>query len=212
MSVFQDALGGTRLYPLTDRSISKLSHAAQVEQLNEGGARVVQLREKDLSPSEFYAEAVAAMQVARARGVKLIINDRVDIALAVRADGVHLGQTDLPPAVARRLLGREAIIGFSTHTLEQAIIAAELPVDYIALGPIFKTSTKKASELPVGLVELHRVREAIGAVPLVAIGGINSENCQTIIDAGADAVALISALWTSPDGPAERTRQLIQHL
>src|SRR5229473_375661 len=107
-----------------------------------GGATVIQLRDKDASPREFYHQAAAALQVARNHGAKLIINDRVDVALALKADGVHLGQSDLPVEAARSLLGEDAIIGFSTHNLQQAKLASELPVDYMAFGPIFPTLTK----------------------------------------------------------------------
>src|ERR1043165_2323774 len=124
-----------RLYPITDRRLSGLSHAEQVARLIEGGATFIQLREKHLAPREFYREAEEALRVARALGAKLIINDRADIALALGADGVHLGQDDMPPEVARTALGRRAIIGFSTHSVEQAIAAARLPVNYIAIGP-----------------------------------------------------------------------------
>src|SRR5919198_2181410 len=132
-----------KLYPITDRRLSGLSHAEQVARLCEGGARLVQLREKHLSPREFYSEAEAALKVARERGAKLIINDRADIALALGADGVHLGQDDMPPEAARALLGRGAIIGYSTHGAEQAAAAARRPVDYVAIGPAFATSSKE---------------------------------------------------------------------
>lgn len=212
MSAFLDALEGTRLYPLTDRSLSGLSHADQLAQLSEAGIRLVQLREKVLSPLAFYREAVAAMLVARARGLKIIINDRVDIALAVKADGVHLGQDDLPPAAARQLLGPEAVIGFSTHNLAQARSAAEMPVDYIAIGPIYPSATKQATDSPVGLTELERIRQVVGAIPLVAIGGITSENSWAVFDAGADAVALISDLWPFSDRITEHTSRLLRRL
>src|SRR5438034_7503933 len=122
-----------RIYPITDAHISGLSHAEQVERLIVGGAKLIQLREKNASPRQFYDEARQALIVARAKGVPLIINDRADIALALRADGVHLGQDDLPPLDARRLLGRDAIIGLSTHSVEQAILASAQPVDYLAI-------------------------------------------------------------------------------
>ena len=192
---FLSALGGTRLYPLTDRRLSGLSHAEQVSQLSEGGATLVQLREKILSPFEFYTEAEAALRVARERGVKIIINDRVDIALALKADGVHLGQDDLPPEAARRILGPDAIIGFSTHDPGQARLAAQMPVDYIAIGPIFATATKEASDPPVGLEGLRIVRQTVGTIPLVAIGGITLENGQEVLDAGADAIAAVRDIW-----------------
>lgn len=200
-SNFRNALAGTRLYPLTDRHLSQLSQADQVLQLSEGGATLVQLRDKTSSPLEFYAEAEAAVRVARLHGLKVIINDRVDIALALMADGVHLGQDDMPPEPARRILGTAAIIGYSTHNIEQALIATKLPIDYIAIGPIFATSTKQTTNQPVGLEGLTRVRQAVGPIPLVAIGGITVENSPAVLEAGADALSVISDIW-NPVGQA----------
>jgi thiamine-phosphate pyrophosphorylase len=184
------------VYPITDTQISGLSHAEQVSLLADGGARFVQLREKKLSAFDFYVDVKAAAQ----RGVTLIINDRVDVALAVNAAGVHLGQDDLPPEAARRLLGDEAIIGYSTHNIAQAQAAATLPIDYVAIGPIFQTTTKANPDPEVGLEGLRAVRDAIGNIPLVAIGGITVANAASVIEAGADSVALISALLSG--GPA----------
>lgn len=209
-AIFRTALAGTRIYPLTDRSLSQLSHAEQVSHLARQGVRLVQLREKLLSPAEFYSEAAAALRVARDLGVKLIINDRVDIALALKADGVHLGQDDLPPEAARRILGEAAIIGFSTHNAEQARWALNMPVDYVALGPIFATSTKENAESPLGLLKLRLIRQAVGEMPLVAIGGITAENSQTVIEAGADAVALIGDIWKSPSSLDDRAPHLLR--
>lgn len=194
-----------KLYPLTDALRSGLSHAEQVARLAEGGATFVQLREKHLAPREFYREAAAAMEVARARGVRLIINDRADIALAVGADGVHLGQTDLPPEAARALLGPAAVVGYSTHSVEQAVAAARGPVSYVAIGPVFETGTKENPDPVVGLEGVRRVRAAVGRLPLVAIGGVTTENARAVLDAGADSVAVVSAL-VRPGDPAEITR------
>ncbi len=211
-SNFLNALAGTRLYPLTDRQLSGLSHTEQVLQLSAGGATLVQLREKNLSPLEFYSEAESALGIARELGVKIIINDRVDIALALKADGVHLGQDDLRPEVARRLLGSAAIIGYSTHSLKQAQLATQMPVDYIAIGPIFATPTKQASGPTVGLEGLRLARQAVGSIPLVAIGGITHENSQSVLNAGADAIAVIRDIWT-PGGPATtQTRRLLNQI
>lgn len=211
-SNFLNALAGTRLYPITDRRLSGLSHAEQVSLLSEAGATVLQLREKILSALEFYREAAAALRVARERGTKLIINDRVDLALALKADGVHLGQDDLPPEEARRLLGPEAIIGFSTHNLDQARLAAKMPVDYIAIGPIFATSTKETSDSAVGLEKLRLVRQAVGTIPLVAIGGITFENSQDVVSAGAAAVAAVSHIWIPMGQAASQTKRLLKRL
>lgn len=186
-----------RLYPITDTQISGLSHAEQVAVFAEGGARVVQLREKRAPALEFYELARAALAIAVERGVRLIINDRVDIALAIGATGVHLGQEDLPPAAARRLLGDAAVIGYSTHSVDQAFEAIRLPIDYLAIGPIYGTSTKENPDPVVGLDGLRAVKAVVGSLPLVAIGGIKPANIAEVLAAGADSVAMISGLWTS---------------
>lgn len=201
-----------KLYPITDARLSGLSHAEQVRRLSAGGATFLQLREKHLAPREFYLEAEEALRVARSLGVRLIINDRVDIALALQADGVHLGQDDLPPEAARRLLGSRAIIGFSTHNLEQAREAARLPIDYIAIGPLFPTSSKDNPDPVVGLEELSRVRRVTGAIPLVAIGGIDHENAHQALDAGAESVAVIGHLLSQAAQITDRTRELLNSL
>ena len=183
------------VYPITDTQISGLSHAEQVALFADSGATLVQLREKRAPALQFYEEAKAALAVAADCGVQLIINDRVDIALAVGAAGVHLGQDDLAPDVARRLLGNDAVIGYSTHSVAQAMEAARLPIDYLAIGPIFGTSTKENPDPVVGLEGLRAVRSAIPNLPLVAIGGITPANTSEVLHAGADSAAMISGLW-----------------
>ena len=210
-SNFMQALGDTHLYPITDQHLSGLSHTEQVDLLIDSGARLIQLREKTDSPLRFFKQAESAVRVARDRGAKIIINDRVDIALALKADGVHLGQEDLGPAAARRILGGDAIIGFSTHSLEQARLAAQLPVDYVAIGPIFSTTTKQSTNRPVGLDGLARLREALGGVPLVAIGGITSKNIGTVIKAGADVVAIIGDIWVPTTDSLIRIKRLLDY-
>ncbi len=195
-----------KLYPVTDRRLSGLSHAEQVARLCEGGARLVQLREKLLPAREFYAEASEALRVARLFGAKLIINDRADVALALGADGVHLGQDDMPPDAARSLLGEGAVVGFSTHSLSQALAAARRPVSYIAVGPVFATSSKESPDPVVGLEGVRRVREAVEGFPVVAIGGVTAESARAVLEAGADSVAVIGALVATAD-PAEITRR-----
>ena len=199
-----------KIYPITDSLISGLSHADQVEILAAGGASLIQLREKRASPIEFYRAAVDAMSVARRLGVQIIINDRVDIAIAVKADGVHLGQNDLPPALARRLLGKGRVIGFSTHALRQALAAEDTAIDYLAIGPIFQTSTKDDPDAVVGLATVTEVRRLV-STPLVAIGGITLHTARAVIEAGADSVAVISDLLTAGD-IGERTRRFIELL
>lgn len=202
-----------RLYAITDARLAGLAHAEQVARLCAGGATLIQLREKQMSPRAFYAAAQAALQVARSCGARLIINDRVDIARALAADGVHLGQADLDPVSARRLLGPQALIGYSTHNVAQAHGAAHLPVDYVAIGPVFATHTKEQPDPVVGLEEIARVRSALPAsLPLVAIGGITKENARAVLAAGADSVAVVSALLDEPALIAARTAALLQSL
>src|SRR5215213_4419356 len=194
-----------RVYPITDVRLSGLSHAEQVQLLGLGGASLIQLREKQMPALEFYEQAKAAVAIAERNGVKLIINDRVDVALAARAHGVHLGQDDMPPEAARRLLGAEAVVGYSTHSIEQAVAALKLPVDYVAIGPIFPTSTKTDTSPVLGLDALRAVRQALGDFPLVAIGGITHATASAAIEAGADSVAVISALLSDPSNVSHAT-------
>ena len=201
-----------QVYALTDVKLSGLSHAEQVALLSEGGVSLVQLREKHLPAFEFYEQAKTAVVIARRRGVQLVINDRVDIALAVGAQGVHLGQDDMPPRAARQLLGPDAVVGYSTHNIEQALEAARLPISYLAIGPIFQTTTKTDTSPVLGLEGLQAVRQAIGALPLVAIGGITYANARAVIEAGADSVAVISALLRDPKLITEATHALLQAL
>jgi len=189
----QDDFRLPRIYPITDQNMSGLSHSQQVGVLAEAGATFIQLRDKTSSPREFFQEAARAITTARRLGVQIIINDRVDIALALSADGVHLGQSDMPPEAARRLLGSKALIGLSTHSLQQALAGNQQPVDYIAFGPIFPTSSKSDGDPVVGLEGLAKAR-AVVHKPLVAIGGITERNADAVFLAGADSIALISAL------------------
>lgn len=202
-----------KLYPITDAQLSGLVHAEQVARLAAGGATLVQLREKHAGPREFYRAAEAAVRVARERGVRVMINDRADIALALEADGVHLGQDDLPPEAARRLLGDRAVIGYSTHNLAQAQVAAAMPIDYLAIGPIYATATKANPDPVVGLDGLRRVREQLDPrLLLVAIGGITMENARHVLDAGADAVAVVGALVSVSDEIERRTAEFFSRL
>jgi thiamine-phosphate pyrophosphorylase len=201
-----------KIYPITDIGFSCLSHAEQVERLAAGGATFIQMREKNLPAAEFFAQAMTTVELARRLSVRIIINDRADVALATKADGVHLGQDDLPPDAARRILGNNAVIGYSTHNLDQAERALSLPIDYLAIGPIFATTSKADTEPVVGLEGLRSVVRRVNGVPIVAIGGITFENAHAVIEAGATSVAVISALLGEKDSITERTRQLIDHV
>jgi len=198
-----------KVYPITDTHLSGLSHAQQVLRLIEGGATLIQLRDKHATPRELYREAAAALQVARAHRARLIINDRIDLALALKADGVHLGQTDVPVMAARGLLGEDAIIGFSTHNTRQAQLATSLPIDYIAFGPVFPTSTKENPDPVAGLAALSEVRAIIQSLPLVAIGGITCANLWETLNSGADSLAVINAVLAEPGQISENTRKML---
>jgi len=197
-----------RIYPITDANVSGLSHAEQVSRLIDGGATLIQLRDKHSLPKDFLREAGAALEVARRNNVRVIINDRVDIALALDADGVHLGQSDMPVDAARALLGPESIIGTSTHNLAQVQLASALPVNYIAFGPIFDTHTKSDHEPVIGLDQLSMAKQILPETPLVAIGGIAGDNFLEALRAGADSVAVISHLLSEPAQIAQKLKQM----
>ena len=199
-----------KIYPLTDVGLTGLTHAEQVRRLAKGGATLIQLRDKTSGAREFLESARAAVIAARECGVKLIINDRADIAVAVGADGVHLGQDDLPVSAARELLGTKAIIGLSTHSLSQAEAATKLAIDYLALGPVFSTSTKDDTAPELGLTGLTEIRHRIAEFPLVAIGGITVDRALEVLHAGANSLAVISALLRNPDQITSQTSRLLQ--
>lgn len=201
-----------RVYPITDARISGISHVEQVRRLIAGGATLIQLREKHASPREFLDAALNAVAVARENNVKIIINDRVDIALVAEADGVHLGQDDMPPEWAREVLGSNAIIGFSTHSVEQAQRASEMPIDYLAIGPVFQTSTKADPDPVIGLEGVSAVRASVGSLPLVAIGGITASSALSVVAAGSDSVAMISSVIGQPDAITETMNGLLRQL
>ena len=199
-----------KIYPITDTRLSGISHQEQVKALLAGGARFIQLREKKMSSRDLFGAVEECQALAREHEATLIVNDRVDIAMALNADGVHLGQDDLPPVVARKLLGPDVIIGFSTHSVEQALDAIKLPIDYIAAGPIFPTGSKADHQPPIGLEGLEKIRKAIGSFPLAAIGGVDVENCREVLSAGSDSVAMISALVSEPSQITVRIRKAIE--
>jgi thiamine-phosphate pyrophosphorylase len=189
----------SRLYPILDASSETLeSMTLGIRALARAGCRLVQLRAKDLSGEEFHRWALAAREVSREQGLRLVINDRVDVALLVGADGVHLGQDDLSVEGARRILGTSAVIGLSTHDVDEARRAATAAVDYLAIGPIFETSTKPSGRSTLG-VEGARAVRAVVDKPLVAIGGITLESAPALLDAGIDGLAGISALKRGDD-------------
>ncbi len=186
------------LYLISDTSVSRgRTREELVREAIAGGAGIIQLRDKWLSIRELYPVALNLREITREAGVLFIVNDSVELAMAVGADGVHLGQEDLPASVARRVSGGNLIVGVSTHSIDEAREAVGEGADYIAFGPIFETTTKDAGEAK-GTGMLARIRSEV-KVPIVAIGGINAGNAKSVIEAGADAVAVISAVADAED-------------
>ena len=200
-----------RLYLVTERSLARgRSIAWLVEAAVRGGVTAVQLREKSCPTSDFVQLGRELKKLLASHQVPLIVNDRVDLALEIGADGVHIGQHDMDPERARRLLGPDAIIGLSIETVEQARAAVSLDVDYLGVGPVFATATKMDAAPPLGLAALARVR-AISRHRVVAIGGIGLENARQAIHSGADGVAVVSAICAAGD-PERAARDLRQSI
>ncbi len=186
------------LYLCTDRALMRAPTVEQcVEQSVKGGCTVVQLREKECPSREFYELALRVKAVTERYSVPLIINDRVDIALASDAHGVHVGQGDLPAAVVRKIIGADKILGVSASTLEEAVKAQEDGADYIGVGAMFSTATKTDAKL-VTMEELMKIRAAV-SVPIVVIGGINQETAPLFKGSGINGLAVVSAIVAQPD-------------
>ena len=187
------------LYLVTDRDLCGRRSLTDVVLASvRGGARCVQLRENTLSTRQFVEEALAVRDLLTPFNVPLIINDRLDVALAVGADGVHIGQNDMPYTLARRLLGPRAIIGVSVETWEDVEQAQALDCDYLGVSPVFATPTKTDTRGAWGLEGLAKIR-AFSRHPLVAIGGINAANAEAVCRAGADSLAVVSAICAAAD-------------
>lgn len=181
---------------------------AVLRDLLDGGVTILQLRVKSLAPRDFLDLAHQARIETQARGCQLIVNDRIDIALACGADGVHLGQDDLPLAAGRKLMGRK-IVGISTHDLQQAQEAERNGADYIGFGPMFGTTTKNTGHAARGVEMLRHIRAGV-KLPIAAIGGITEQNVQQVWQAGADSAAIISDILKAEDIPSKVTRILHQ--
>jgi len=197
------------LHLVTDRSLSQARSLVEVvAEAVAGGVTCVQLREKSCSTRQFLDEALALKALLQPLGVPLIINDRVDIALAVGAAGVHLGQSDMPISHARRLLGPDCLIGISAESMADALEAEQQGADYIGISPVFNTPTKTDTAPALGLEGIRRIRE-LARIPLVGIGGINLTNARQVLAAGADGVAVVSAIMAaeSPRLAAEAIRR-----
>ncbi len=186
------------LYLVTDRELmSSATIEESIEQAIRGGCTLVQLREKAISSRDFYETALRVREITKRLGVPLIINDRVDIALAVNADGIHVGQSDLPAAAVRRILGFDRIVGVSVGNLTEAFAATEAGADYLGVGAMYATGTKEDADI-VSMEELKRIQEKID-LPIVVIGGINKENAPRFGAIGIDGLAVVSAIVAQPD-------------
>ncbi len=200
------------LYLVTDRGLARGRSTLEiVSAAVHGGATVVQLREKDCSTWDFIEQALALKEFLKDRGVPLIINDRVDVAQAVKADGVHLGQTDMPLGLAKKILGDSMIIGISAESLQDAVEAENGGADYLGVSPIYATPTKTDTAAPLGLEGLREIRKAV-RLPLVGIGGLNRDNAAEVIRSGADGVAVVSAIVAAddPQTAADAIKQTIK--
>lgn len=206
----------SRLYVVCDAAVCERAGWTLVDFASaclDGGARLLQVRAKSASAKALLIAASAIVQRANAAGAVVIVNDRVDVARLAGSAGVHVGQEDLPPAAARGILGEHALVGYSTHTAAQIGNAVAEPISYLAIGPVFGTTTKDTGHAPVGL---ERVRDAVAAatprgLPVVAIGGITLERAPAVIAAGAASVAVISDLLAG-DGPAARVAAFLRVL
>jgi len=194
------------IYLITDRNLMSTETLEEaVEQAIIGGCTLVQLREKDCSSLDFYNTAVKVKGITDKYNVPLLINDRLDIALAVDAAGVHVGQSDLPATVVRKIIGEDKIIGVSTGSLEQALKAQKDGADYIGVGAMYATGTKKDAN-STSMEELKKIRENV-SLPIVVIGGINKERIKDFEGMGIDGLAIVSAIIAQAD-IVEATREL----
>ena len=200
--------GQWRLYVITDEKVSRgRSHLQVAEAAIRGGADVLQLRDKESSGGRLYRVAVQLRKLTRDARISFIVNDRLDIALAADADGVHVGRDDLPASVVRDIMGPGRILGVSVETVEEAILAEKDGADYLGVGPVFEArGTKPDAGAPLGLDSIARIRRNC-RLPIVAIGGIDAENARKVREAGADAAAVISAI-VAADDIAQAARRL----
>ena len=183
-------------YFITDSKLSRAGNMSDVRNAVACGVKIVQYRNKDSGTKQMYEEALRLKSICK--GVTFLIDDRVDIALSIDADGVHLGSFDLSYRVARKLLGKKKIIGLTAHSAKQARVAQKLGADYIGVSPIFATKTKGDAGKPKGIGLIKEIRKQV-SIPIVAIGGINLSNAKEVIGAGADCICAISAVVTKPD-------------
>ena len=197
------------VYLVTDRELARGRTTLEIAGAAiRGGVSCIQLREKMCSTREFIDESLAIRSLLARHGIPLIINDRVDVALAVKADGIHLGQKDMPCRMARQIIPESMIVGISVESLDDAIAAQKDGADYLGVSPIYPTPTKTDTAQPLGLDGLRSIRSEVD-LPLVGIGGLNADNAEAVIHNGADGVAVVSAI-VAADDPEAATRDLIE--
>ncbi len=187
-----------RLYLITDRKVATKPLPQAVRLALEGGVRAIQLREKDLPIRQLLSLAQELRSITREFGARLFINDRVDVAVAAGADGVHLGTRSMPAYAVRRIIGKDMQIGVSTHNEDEAKAAQDGGADFITFGPIFETPSKAQYGAPVGVKAIRYLKNEV-RIPIYAIGGVNSGNMLQVMSAGADGIAVISAIMTAED-------------
>ena len=197
------------LYFITDSNLTKKSVIEDVRSAIKGGVKIIQYREKNASSKQLLKQAKEIKNLCRKNGVIFIVNDRVDIALAADADGVHLGQDDMPCQSARKLLGKNKIIGLSADSVKAALMNQNLGADYTGIGPIYHTTTKKINN-PIGLEPIKELKKRL-KIPFVAIGGINESNIDDVLKAGAKNIAMISAI-AAKDDVENSVRQFIDKI
>ncbi len=187
------------LYLITDRDlVGSKDFFDSIEKALEGGVSLLQIREKNASSKEFYSLGIKLKKMAEKFNIPLIVNDRIDIALAIDADGVHIGQEDLPIDKARQLIGRDKILGYSVSTPEEAVYGEKMGADYLGAGPVFPTGSKKDAAQPIGLDNLKLIKQSVN-IPVVGIGGINSKNLALVKATGIDGISVISAVLCEAD-------------
>ncbi|HPS92123.1 MAG TPA: thiamine phosphate synthase [Methanothrix sp.] len=180
-------------YFITDCKLSRAGNESDVLSAVSCGVKVVQYRNKNAETLQMYQEAVRLGEICHSSGTMFLVNDRIDIALAAEADGVHLGQSDMPCPTARRILGKEKIIGVTVHNLAEALEAESVGADYLGVSPIYQTATKPDAGKPAGIRLIEEIRAEVD-IPLVAIGGINHDNASEVVRAGADGLCAISCV------------------
>jgi thiamine-phosphate pyrophosphorylase len=198
---------GGKLHILTDRELAKPKTLIEVvEQAIKGGATAIQLRDKTASDEEMINLGQQILRLTAENNIPLIINDRVKVAIFLKAQGIHVGQSDMPAIQVRQLVGPNMILGVSASTVEQALKAQNDGADYLGVGPIFPTLTKTDADPPIGLEGFKKIRDAVH-IPIIAIGSINKSNARDVISSGADGIAVISAVMGTVN-PLEATHEL----